>query len=221
MNTLTELQEPDAKLLYMGRGALTDNDIMSLILAGTDNKVKASRVLQASSNNFDHLSRFCYNDLKGFGLSHLQAIRTIAVIEFAKRMSIHRTTDNMPSQVRSSTDLYNIMCPVLEDLDHEEFWVVLLNRANRVIKKVKISQGGISGTVTDIRIVLRECVNELASGFVACHNHPSGNNSPSESDINITKKLKEAGALMDIQMLDHLIIARGNSYYSLADNGQL
>lgn len=220
MNTLTELQEPDAKLLYMGRGALTDNDIMSLILAGTDNKVKASRVLQASSNNFDHLSRFCYNDLKGFGLSHLQAIRTIAVIEFAKRMSVHRSMDNM-EVIRSSADINSLIAPIIEDLEHEEFWVILLNRANRVIKKIKISQGGVSGTVTDVRIVLRECVNELASGFIACHNHPSGNNSPSDSDIRITQKLKEAGALLDVQMLDHLIIARGNSYYSFADNGQL
>lgn len=220
MNTLTELQEPDAKLLYMGRGALTDNDIMSLILAGTDNKVKASRVLQASSNNFDHLSRFCYNDLKGFGLSHLQAIRTIAVIEFAKRMSVHRSMDNM-EVIRSSADINSLIAPIIEDLEHEEFWVILLNRANRVIKKIKISQGGVSGTVMDVRIVLRECVNGLASGFIACHNHPSGNNSPSDSDIRITQKLKEAGALLDVQMLDHLIIARGNSYYSFADNGQL
>jgi DNA repair protein RadC len=108
----------------------------------------------------------------------------------------------------------------MEDLPHEESWILFLNRANRVTGRMKISQGGVSGTVTDVRIVMKKAIESLASGLVICHNHPSGNNSPSDSDIRITQKIKEAGALMDIQLLDHLIIA-GKEYYSFADNGAL
>jgi DNA repair protein RadC len=219
MNTRQlELQEPDAKLLYMGRSALSDKDIMSLILAGSDNKSKADKLMTASNFNFDGLSKYCYTDLKAFGLSHLQAIRCIAVIEFAKRMNIHRVDEQI--QIRSSADIFTFMSPILSDLDHEEFWAVLLNRANRIIKKVKISQGGISGTVTDIRILFKHAINELACGLVVCHNHPSGNTSPSDADIRITQKIKETGNIMDIQVLDHIIIAK-SEHYSFADNGQL
>jgi len=98
--------------------------------------------------------------------------------------------------------------------------ILFLNRANRVTGRMKISQGGVSGTVTDVRIVMKKAIESLASGLVICHNHPSGNNSPSDSDIRITQKIKEAGALMDIQLLDHLIVT-GKDYYSFADNGAL
>jgi len=98
--------------------------------------------------------------------------------------------------------------------------ILFLNRANRVTGHMKISQGGVSGTVTDVRIVMKKAIETLASGLVICHNHPSGNNSPSDSDIRITQKIKEAGALMDIQLLDHLIVT-GKDYYSFADNGAL
>jgi DNA repair protein RadC len=219
MNTQLELQEPDAKLLYMGRSALSDKDIMSLILAGNDNKPKAEKLLTAASFNFDNLSKYCYNDLKNeFGLSHLQAVRCIAVIEFAKRMTVQRA-DEM-TQIRSSANIFEYMYPTLSFLDHEEFWAILLNRSNRIIKRVKISQGGIAGTITDVRILFKHCINELACGLIVCHNHPSGNTSPSEADVRITHKIKEAATIMDIQVLDHVILA-GENYYSFADNGTM
>jgi len=215
-----ELQEPDAKLLYMGRSALTDRDIMSLVLAGTDNKTRAEAVLKSAEHDFNNLSKFCYNDLKGFGLSHLQAVRCIAVIEFAKRMNIHNVDHK--TQIKSSADAFNYMKPILTDLPYEEFWIVLMNRANRIIKRIKISQGGVAGTLTDIRIVFKQAITELASGMILFHNHPSGNTSPSDSDIRITQRIKETGVIMDIQVLDHIIISGdGMDYYSLADNGSL
>jgi len=116
--------------------------------------------------------------------------------------------------------VFSIISPLMEDLSHEEFWILFLNRANRVTGRMKISQGGVSGTVTDVRIVMKKAIETLASGLVICHNHPSGNTSPSDSDIRITQKIKEAGALMDIQLLDHLIVA-GKDYYSFADNGAM
>lgn len=219
MNTLTELQEPDAKLLKLGKSALTDRDVLALLIAGSGSYDKAYKLLDEAKYNFNTLSKFCYNDLKKFGLSHLQAVRTIALIEFGKRLAIHKVIDDMP-QIRSSQDAFNIFQPEFDNLQHEEFWILLMNRSNRVIKRLKISQGGVSGTTTDIRIILRHAINELACGIIIAHNHPSGNTSPSDSDIRVTQKIKESGALMDIQLLDHIVIG-GSDYYSFADNGVL
>ena len=114
----------------------------------------------------------------------------------------------------------DLLLPYFIDLLHEEFFCLFLNRANKVIKIEQISKGGISGTVTDVRIILKNAILYTASGLIVAHNHPSGNLNPSESDTRITKKIKEAGNLMDIQLLDHLIISN-EDYYSFADNGLL
>jgi DNA repair protein RadC len=123
-------------------------------------------------------------------------------------------------QIKCSKDVADIFHPILSDLLHEEFWILFLNRSNRVINKMKLSQGGISGTVTDVRLVMKKAIEFLASGIIVCHNHPSGNLNPSESDSKITEKIKEAGNLLDIQLLDHLIIT-DKDYYSFADNGMI
>jgi len=123
-------------------------------------------------------------------------------------------------QIRSSNDAREIILPYFADLTHEEFYCIFLNTANRVIKVEQISKGGISGTVADVRIVLISAVLSTASGMIVAHNHPSGNLSPSDSDIRITQKIQEAGLLLYVQLLDHLIIA-GVDYYSFADNGAL
>jgi DNA repair protein RadC len=122
------------------------------------------------------------------------------------------------NHLKCSKDAAEIFLPILSDLAHEEFWVLFLNRSNRVIDRMKLSQGGISGTVTDVRIVMKKAIECLASGLIVCHNHPSGNLNPSDSDSKITQKIKDAGNLMDIQLLDHIIIS-GRDYYSFADNG--
>jgi DNA repair protein RadC len=123
-------------------------------------------------------------------------------------------------QIRSSADVFTLMATYVEDLQHEEFWVVYMNRANRVEKIEKISQGGVSGTVTDVRLIVKRGIELLASGMILCHNHPSGNTSPSDSDIRITQKIKEAASLFDMQVLDHIIVS-GKDYYSFADSGVL
>jgi DNA repair protein RadC len=123
-------------------------------------------------------------------------------------------------QIKCSKDVFDLFSPTLSDLPHEEFWILFLNRSNKVINRMKLSQGGISGTVTDVRMVMKKAVEYLASGIIVCHNHPSGNLNPSESDTRITQKIKEAGNIMDIQLLDHLIISE-KDYYSFADNGLL
>lgn len=123
-------------------------------------------------------------------------------------------------QIRSSNDAREIILPYFADLTHEEVFCIFLKRANRVIKIEQISKGGNSGTVTDVRVVLKSAVLNTASGMIVAHNHPSGNLIPPDSDIRITQKIKEAGLLLDVQLLDHIIIA-GADYFSFADNGAL
>ena len=125
-------------------------------------------------------------------------------------------------KITSSKDAYDLFVSTwdLNTLEYfEEFKVLLLNRSNAVLGLIAISKGGISGTVTDVRIILQAAIKSCASGIIVAHNHPSGNLNPSESDARITQKIKEAGNIMDIQLLDHLIIASENNYYSFADNG--
>ena len=211
-----DLQEPDAKCLYHGSRALSDSETMSLILAGLNPAEKVNKLLSAVSYNFAELGKYSYEELKNFGLSHLQAIRLIAVMEFSRRKAL-QVADSKP-KIRQSKDAVDCIQPLIGELDHEEFWVLHLDRANNVIKRSNISKGGISGTVTDVRIVLKEAILCGASALIVAHNHPSGNLNPSDADSKVTLKIKDAGQLVDIQLLDHVIIA-GKEYYSFADNG--
>lgn len=138
-------------------------------------------------------------------------------MEIGRRRQL--TSPQERPQIKGSSDAWNLIAPLLMDLNHEEFWILLLNRANRVIGKEQISSGGVAGTVVDAKIIFRKALeNGPASSIIMVHNHPSGNLKPSQADIDITKKLKRAGETLDINVLDHLIIA-GSSYFSFADEG--
>ena len=154
--------------------------------------------------------------IKGIGVA--KAITIVAALELGRRRK--ETDPEEKPKISSSKDAFEQLKGDLMDLHHEEFWVLLLNRANRVIKKKRISEGGVSGTVADPKIIYKIALEELASGIVVAHNHPSGNLTPSQSDIDLTKKLKEAGKFLEVQLLDHLIIA-GQKYISFADDGLL
>jgi len=136
-------------------------------------------------------------------------------LELGKRRLNAKST--VKDKITTSNDAFEILYPYLVDLKHEEFWILLLDRANQVIKKQKISAGGVSGTVADIKMIFKSAIDQLASSIILCHNHPSGNTKPSNNDNSLTKKCKEAGKLLDIEVLDHIIIA-GNEFYSFADN---
>jgi len=214
---------PRERLWSKGPSSLSDAELLAILIgSGTRNHSAldlARELLAMAGNSLGDLGRLSAGEIRKIkGMGEAKAVTIAAALELGRRRKIAETGEN--PQIRSSADVYNIMCPVMEDLTHEEFWILFLNRANRVTGRMKISQGGVSGTVTDVRIVMKKAIESLASGLVICHNHPSGNNSPSDSDIRITQKIKEAGALMDIQLLDHLIIA-GKDYYSFADNGAL
>jgi len=212
---------PREKLIEKGAAALSDAELLAILISsGTKSKsaVDLGRELLAlAGNNLNSLGRLGIPELRVLqGIGEAKAVTIAAALELGRRRKLAEAPEN--GQIKSSADVFNIFQPLLADLTHEEFWILFLNRSNKPINRMKISQGGISGTVTDVRIIMKKAVENLASGLIVCHNHPSGNNNPSESDIQITQKIREAGALLDVQLLDHIIIA-GSAYYSFADNG--
>ena len=179
----------------------------------------AQRLLTLASNNLNELGKFSLHQLTRLkGIGEAKALTVLAALELGRRRKVVEVLTR--ERVTSSQDVTGIFQPMLADLPHEEFWVLLLNKANKIIDKVRVSQGGVTGTAVDVRIIVKVAVEHLASSIIIAHNHPSGNPKPSDKDIAITKKLKEATNLFDIAMLDHLIIT-DNECYSFADNGIL
>ncbi len=194
---------------------LTDKVLLSMIIGGKNallkseyllNNISIDRILETQPEELKHI----------YNLSASQTQKIENFKSFRKRALIKKELN----QIRRSSDAKDLILPYFMDLIHEEFFCIFLNRSNKVIKIDQLSKGGISGTVTDVRLIFKSAVLLTASGVIVAHNHPSGNLNPSESDIKITTKIKEAGNLLDIQLLDHLIIY-DSDYYSFADNGLL
>jgi DNA repair protein RadC len=212
---------PREKLIQYGTSTLSDAELLGILISsGTKDKsaIDLGRELLAMvNNNLNTLGKLTIADLtKIHGIGNARAVTIAAALELGRRRKLAEIPEVV--QIKCSKDVADIFQPILSDLLHEEFWILFLNRSNRVINRMKLSQGGISGTVTDVRMVMKKAIEYLASGIIVCHNHPSGNLNPSESDSKITQKIKEAGNLLDIQLLDHLIIS-DKDYYSFADNG--
>lgn len=219
-----EEDRPREKMLLKGVSALSDAELLG-ILIGSGNKSETAvelsqRILHSVSNNLNTLGKLEIKDLiKDFkGIGEAKAITIVAALELGKRRKLSEAL--VSPQITSSKDVYDIFHPILADLKHEEVWVLFLNRANKVVKNIQISKGGLTATVVDIRLIMKEGIQTLASAMVLCHNHPSGNTHPSDDDDQITKRLKDAGHIMDIRLLDHIIIC-DNSYYSYMDTGRL
>lgn len=212
---------PREKLLAKGITSLSNAELLAILIRSGGREESAvelaRKILIAAGNNLRELGRLSLNDLvKHKGMGPAKALAIIAALEIGRR----RTKSDLQDKIRiaGSQDVYTLFQPLLEDLSHEEFWILLLNRANRVIDNIRISQGGISGTVIDVRIILKHALDRLASAMILCHNHPSGNLKPSEADMKITSKISDSCRTMDLQLLDHLIIA-DNSYFSFSDEG--
>ncbi|GAB6120505.1 RadC family protein [Dysgonomonas termitidis] len=219
-----EEDRPREKMLMKGAGALSDAELLG-ILIGSGNKNEtavelAQRILHSVSNNLNILGKQEIKDLiKNFnGIGEAKAITIAAAMELGKRRKLSEVV--VQPQITSSETVYQMFHPILADLRHEEVWVLLLNRANKVLKKIQVSKGGVTGTVADIRMIMKEAIDSLASAMVLCHNHPSGNSDPSGDDDNITLRLKEAGQIMDVRLLDHIIVC-DHSYYSYMDRGRM
>lgn len=215
---------PREKLLCRGIQSLTDTELLAVIIGtGTRSRdvIQLSRdILNASDNNIGLLGRRSVSDLKKSfnGIGDAKAIAIVAALELGRRRKLQDALDRI--KVSSSRDVFDIFHPLLGDLPHEEFWILLMNRSNKVIDKVKISQGGISGTIIDPRLIFKPALDFLSSSVILVHNHPSGNLKPSDADVAITKKLKKGGDILDIPVLDHVIVTE-KYYFSFADEGIL
>lgn len=214
---------PREKMIKRGINSLSDAELLAILIkTGTKNEnavAIAQRILLDVNNNLNELAKYNLTDFTTTkGIGEAKGITIMAALELGRRRK-HTEALNR-AKIRSSNDIIEIFQPQLADLPHEEFWVLFLNRANKVIDQARITQGGITGTVFDIKLILKSAIERLASSIIVCHNHPSGNPKPSEQDIRITNKLKEASLLFEISLLDHVIIT-DSECYSFADNGNL
>lgn len=220
---LAEDDRPREKLASMGRHTLSDAELIAIILRlGNQSETAiqlAQRMLSEHQNNINELAKLSLNELQKYkGVGFVKAITVAAAFELGRR---HKESESIEKvKITSSHVAYQLLHKRLSDLQHEEFWILLLNRANQVIREVNLSKGGISGTVVDIRLICRAAIEHAASGLVIAHNHPSGQVVPSEQDKQITKKLKEALKTFDLVLLDHLIIG-DQKYLSFADESIL
>lgn len=214
---------PREKMISKGVASLSDAELMAILIgSGTKNETAvaiAQRILSSANNNLNELGKFSLKDFtKTKGIGQAKGVTIMAALELGRRRKISEAINR--KQITSSNDVIELFQPLLADLPHEEFWVLLLNRANRIIERVRISEGGFTATIVDIRKIMRTALDHQAIGIILCHNHPSGNNHPSDDDQRITQKLKQAASTLDISLLDHVIIT-DQKCFSFADNNLL
>ncbi|MBK9716643.1 MAG: DNA repair protein RadC [Saprospiraceae bacterium] len=218
-----EDDRPREKLLLKGKDSLSNSELLAILLrSGSKDESAlslAKRILESCNNNLFELSKIGMDHFKKFkGVGKVKAITILAALEIGKRRqqseALHRPT------IQGSRDAYEMVKYNLEELQHEESWAMFLNRRNAILGIEKMSAGGISGTIMDMRMIYKRAIEHQASGIILVHNHPSGNLKPSSADMDITSKAKSAGTALDIQLLDHLIISE-HGYYSFADEGVL
>ncbi|MCL4121457.1 UNVERIFIED_CONTAM: hypothetical protein GTU68_004424 [Idotea baltica] len=215
--------QPREKLLYKGKAVLSDAELVA-ILIGSGNRDESAvalckRILASVDNNLSELGKRSIKQLMEFkGIGEAKAITIIAALELGRRRRGEEALEK--KKITSSNSVFELMQPIIGELEHEEFWIIYLNNANKVIQKNQLSKGGITGTLVDVRLVLKSALEAGATGLILAHNHPSGTLKPSEADKQITNKLKNAAESLDIKVLDHLIITE-KAYFSFADESLL
>ena len=218
-----EEDRPREKMLLKGTAALSDAELIAILIGsgtvGCSAVSVAQEVLGGAGHSLHDLGRFSIKDLqKHKGIGEAKAITIAAALELGRRRQLSDLRER--PRITSSRDAFQVIAPLLTDLNHEEFWVLLLNQANEVREKRRISSGGMTATVVDVRIFFRMALEAQCAGVIAVHNHPSGNLKPSQADITLTQKLVQAGKVVDVPLLDHLIVSE-RGYYSFDDEGLL
>ena len=214
-----EDDRPREKLVLKGKSALSDAELIAILIGSGSRNESAvdlsKRILNSIDNNLNKLGKLSVFDLQKFkGIGDAKAISIITALELGRRRRIEEALE-LP-QIDGSKAIFNMMQPVIGELQHEEFWIVYLNNSNKVLHKEQLSKGGLTGTVVDVRLVFKKAIELFSTAIILCHNHPSGKLQPSQADKSITNKLKLAGETLDIKVLDHLIITE-NAYFSFAD----
>ena len=221
INQWAEDDRPREKFLLKGKSALSDSELLAILIGSGSRNESAvqlcQRILASSENNLNTLGKMSVSQLMQFkGIGEAKAISIAAALELGRR---RREEDAIElKKITSSKAVFDIMQPIIGELPHEEFWVLYLNNSNKVIYKAQLSKGGITGTVVDIRIIFKMAFEQNATGLILSHNHPSGKLMASDADLKITKRIKEAGQTLEIQVLDHIIITE-NGYLSFQDEG--
>ena len=215
-----EEDRPREKLINKGINSLSDAELIAILIGSGNTKESAvelsMRILNNLNNNLHELGRLSISELTKYkGIGSAKAISIVAALELGKRRKLSDIINK--KQITSSKDSYEYFYTFLSDLQHEEFWVLFLNQANKIISSHKISQGGQNSTIIDVKIIIKMALEKNALAIILSHNHPSGNRQPSNTDISITNRIQNAASLFDIKVLDHIIIA-DNKYYSFADN---
>lgn len=215
--------QPREKLLYKGKSILSDSELVA-ILIGSGNREESAvalckRILSSVDNNLNELGKLSIKQLMEFkGIGEAKAITIVAALELGRRRRTEEALEK--KKISSSVSVFELMQPIIGELPHEEFWIIYVNNSNKVIQKNQLSKGGITGTLVDVRLALKNAIEVGATGIILAHNHPSGTLKPSEADKQLTQKLKTGGESLDIKVLDHLIITE-NAYFSFADQNLL
>lgn len=220
---LAEDDRPREKFLLKGKTSLSDSELLAIILGSGNNEESAvelaRRILTSVDNSWQNLSKLSIKDLMKFkGIGEAKAISVAATLEIGRRKASQDIPDK--EKINSAKDSYIVFSQYLSDLRTEEFWAIFLNQKNNILYKTQISKGGITGTMVDVRVLFRTAIEHLATSIVVAHNHPSGNLNPSDADLKITRDIKNAGQILNIKLLDHLIIGE-NSFLSFAEEGLL
>lgn len=219
INQWAEEDRPREKMMSKGIDVLSDAELLGILIGSGNTEESAvelmRRILSSCDNNLNELGKWTYRNYSDFkGIGPAKATTVMAALELGKRRKLQQTKER--SKITCSIDVYNLFHPIMCDLPQEEFWILLLNQSNKVIDKQKISSGGIDGTYADVRTILREALLQRATGLILCHNHPSGNPTPSINDKRLTDSVRESVKTMNIRLSDHVIVCDGN-YYSFAD----
>ncbi len=223
ITTWAEDDRPREKMLLKGKNALSDAELIAILIGSGSRKESAvdlsKRILADHNNDLYRLGITSLTDLQKYnGIGEAKAISIAAALELGRRRK--ETERKEVITIGSSQSAFEVLRPYFQDLQHEEFWIIHLNRANRVLVCENLSKGGIAGTVVDPKLVFKRALELQSSSIILAHNHPSGNLRPSQEDINITKKLTEGGKILDINIFDHLILS-DYQYFSFADDGLL
>ncbi len=219
----TAEERPREKFLISGGENLSNAELLAILMRTgnrEDNAIELARkILYKANNNLLELKRFSFDDYKEFkGVGPGKALPIMVAFEISRRLE--NTPQTQQTEIYSSQHAADAMRPILKDLTHEECWVMYLNTANKLISKERITSGGVSSTIVDIKMILKSAMAKLASSIILVHNHPSGSVRPGEQDCMQTKRLKKAAETCDIALIDHIIIA-ANKYFSFLDEGML
>jgi len=221
-----EEDRPREKLLLKGKHTLSESELIAILIRSGTREFTAvdvaKKLMSRVGNDLNELSKLSVKDILDMkdlkGIGETKAITIVAALELGRRRQTSEIKERQ--KITSSRNAFEAFYPMLADKQHEEFWIMLLNRGNKVIEIISVSSGGLTGTVADVRMIFEHAIKSKATSVMLCHNHPSGNLSPSQLDIDLTRKLVKAGETLDIKVLDHLIIGE-NKYYSFADEGMI